>query len=104
MDLAAWLASVPSWKSANKSKACDGIPSTPGYTQPCGSGTRPAGGEPIVASLCNGSDAVERNPQSIDPRIFHGATRPQRAAAPEQGWVVLDGARRPQGCCYRPPN
>jgi hypothetical protein len=42
---------------------------------------------------------------------FHGATRPHpasalgtRAAAPEQGWPVLDGARRPQGCRRRPPN
>ncbi|HWU38803.1 MAG TPA: hypothetical protein VN203_14230, partial [Candidatus Acidoferrum sp.] len=46
--------------------------------------------------------------RSVCRSTLHGATRPHpahpegtrlgsRAAAPEQGWPVVDGARRPQG-------
>ncbi len=68
-----------SWRFSNKFKACDGTPSTPG--------PRPS----------RVRDAVGRNPLSGDRCTFHGATRPGGTAAPEQGWAVLDGARRPQG-------
>jgi hypothetical protein len=74
------------WKSANKSKVCDGTPSTPG---------------PRASRL---RDAVERILRSVYRSTLHGATRTSGASAPEQGWPVLDGARRPEGRCHRPPN